>query len=157
MAWTYDSSDLVQGTASGNLNIVRLLIGDTSSADEQLMDEEINFALSEAGNNTYYAAAYCCRLLASKYARMVDTQLDGALEATYSDRIKHYNLLASQVEQMGKKASGKALGVFAGGITVSGVSAVNADTDRVKPAFRVGQFDNVEAGEQYIPDEPNGV
>ena len=29
--------------------------------------------------------------------------------------------------------------------------------DRVKPSFGVSQFDNVEAGGQYLPDEPNGI
>jgi hypothetical protein len=88
---------------------------------------------------------------------MVDTQLDGALQASYSDRAKQYQQLAVQVENQGKKTSGKSLGVFAGGISNADMAVANEDPDRVKPAFSINQFDNVEAGDGYIPDEPNGV
>ena len=139
MAWTYDAANLDTATQAGRLNVVRLLIGDVIEADPQLQNEEINFSLSETGNH-YSAAAYCCRLLASKYSRMVNTQLDGALEAEYSDRIKNYNLLALQMEAFSKKYGGKGLGISAGGIKISDVDLANKDTDRVKPAFNSGQF-----------------
>jgi hypothetical protein len=120
-------------------------------------DEEILFALSQANNNIYYAAAWVCRTVAAKFSRMVDTTLDGALSAKYSTRSKQYQQLAAQVEAQGKKTSGKSLGVFGGGYSSSSMQVANEDPDRVKPAFGIDQFDNVEAGEQYIPDEPNGV
>ena len=152
MAWTYDATNLTNTTASGRLYSVRLLVGDTNSGDPQLQDEEITFSLGQNGDNIYNAAAFCCRLLASKYSRLVDTQLDGALQASYSDRMKHYNLLYTQISDLAKKVSGKALGVSAGGISVAAVEVVNADTDRVQPEFEVDQFDNPGAGKQYIPD-----
>jgi hypothetical protein len=120
-------------------------------------DEEILFAISQANNNIYYAAAWVCRTVAAKFSRMVDTTLDGALSAKYSTRSKQYQQLAAQVEAQGKKTSGKSLGVFGGGYSSSAMQVANEDPDRVKPAFGIDQFDNVEAGEQYIPDEPNGV
>jgi hypothetical protein len=66
--------------------------------------------------------------------------------------MKHYNLLYTQISDLAKKVSGKALGVSAGGISVAAVEVVNADTDRVQPEFEVDQFDNPGAGKQYIPD-----
>jgi hypothetical protein len=157
MAWSYDASDLNTTTASGRLNTVRLLIGDTDTTDQLMQNEEINFALSQVGNNVYMAAAWACRTVAAKFSRLVDTQLDGALSAKYSDKAKQYNLLAVQIEAQGKKVSGKALGVSAGGISLADMGVADADTDRVKPAFNINQFDNVEAGSGYIPDEPYGV
>ena len=151
MSWTYDAEDLDSATAGGRLNIVRLLIGDVNTNDQQLQDEEINFSLLEAGGY-YNAAAYCCRLLASKYARMVNTQLDGALEAEYSDRIRNYNLLALQMQEFAKRYGGKGLGVSAGGIRLSEVELANQDGDRVKPRFNSGQFLNPYAGKPYIAD-----
>jgi hypothetical protein len=142
MAYSYDASDLNTTTNSGRLNSTRLLVGDTDSSDQQLQNEEITFALAQNGNNVYLASAYCCRLLASKYARLVDTQLDGALEAKYSDRVKHYNLLYTQLIDLSKKVGGKGLGLYAGGISVIDVESAEANPDRVKPAFKVGQFDN---------------
>lgn len=157
MAWSYNATNLTTTTASGRLNSVRLLVGDTDTTDQLVQDEEITFALGQTGDNIYYAAAWVCRTIAAKFSRMVDTQLDGALQANYSDRAKQYQQLAVQVENQGKKTSGKSLGVFAGGISNNDMSVANQDEDRVKPAFAINQFDNVEAGETYIPDEPNGV
>lgn len=157
MTWSYSPSDLNTTTASGRLNTVRLLVGDTDTSDQLVQDEEITFALSQANNNVYYAAAWICRTIAAKFSRMVDTQLDGALQANYSDRSKQYQQLAAQIENQGKKTSGKSLGVFGGGYSISDMGVVNSDTDRVKPAFSIDQFDNTEAGEQFIPDEPNGI
>lgn len=157
MSWSYSPSDLNTTTASGRLNTVRLLVGDTDSADPLSQNEEVLFALSQTGNNVYYAAVWICRTIAAKFSRMVTTTLDGALSANYSDKAKQYNQLAVQIEAQGKKTSGKALGVSAGGISVSAMDLANATTDRVAPAFGVNQFDNVEAGDGYIPEEPNGI
>lgn len=126
MAWTYSFTDLDTTTASGRLNSIRLLIGDTDTTDQQVQDEEITFAYGQTGN-VYAAAVFLCSIIASKYARLVDTQLDGALEAKYSDRIKHYTQLARTIEAMAKKASGKSLGLSAGGIPNT-------------PAFTPGMF-----------------
>jgi hypothetical protein len=157
LSWSYSASDLNTTTASGRLNTVRLLVGDTDDADQLTQNEEILFALTQNGNNVYTAASWICRTIAAKYSRLVDTQLDGVLETKYSDRAKQYNQLAIQIEAQGKKTSGKALGVSGGGISVAAMEVANSDPDRVKPAFSVRQFDNTEAGEQYLPDEPNGV
>lgn len=157
MSWSYSPSDLNTTTASGRLNSVRLLVGDTDSSDQLVQNEEIVFALGQANNNVYYAAAWVCRTVAAKFSRMVDTQLDGALSAKYGSKAKQYQQLASQIENQGKKTSGKSLGVFAGGISVADVIVAHEDPDRVKSAFKLDQFDNVEAADQYIPDEPDGL
>ena len=152
MAWSYDPTDLDTETSPGQLNVVRLLIGDNQTGDPQMQDEEITFALSQNNNSVYQSAVYCCRLLASKYARMVNTQLDGALQAEYSDRAKQYITLAVQLSEMAKKASGSGggLGVSGGGVSISDMKVVEENTDRVKPAFRVGQFEGGRAS--YIPE-----
>lgn len=157
MAWSYDPTDLNTTTATGRRNSVRLLVGDTDTTDQLVQNEEIVFGLAQANDNIYYAAAWVCRTISAKFGRMVDTTLDGALSANYSTRVKQYQQLASQIEAQGKKTSGKSLGAFGGGISSTDMYLANSDPDRVKPAFSVTQFDNVEAGDGYIPDEPNGV
>lgn len=141
MAWSYDPSNLSTTTDAGRLNIVRLLIGDTITADQQMQDAEITFSLAQNGDSTYMAASWACRTLASKFARMVTTQLDGALSANYSDLMAHYQQLADTLEYQGK-TSGAALGVLAGGITKTSVEAARADTNRIENAFRMDQFKN---------------
>lgn len=157
MSWSYSATDLNTTTSAGRINTVRLLVGDTDTTDQLVQNEEITFALSQTGDNVYYAAVWTCRAIAAKFSRMVTTTLDGSLSANYSDKAKQYNQLAVQIESQGKKTSGKALGVSAGGISVAAMGVANSDSDRVKPSFSVNQFDNVEAGDQYLPEEPNGV
>ena len=51
MAWSYDPTDLNTTTASGRLNTVRLLVGDTDTTDQQVQNEEVTFSLTESGNS----------------------------------------------------------------------------------------------------------
>jgi len=141
MSWSYDSSDLNTTTASGRLNTVRLLVGDTDTADQQVQNEEITFALGESGDNVYYAAAWAARAISSKYSRQVTTSLDGALKADYSDLAKQYRSLADSLEYQGK-TSGAAVGILAGGLTKSRVEAVRANTNRIEGSFRRDRFKN---------------
>lgn len=157
MSWSYDPNTLNTTTSAGRINTVRLLVGDTDTTDQLVQNEEITFALSQTGDSVYYAAVWVCRAIAAKFSRMVTTTLDGALSANYSDRAQQYTKLAIQIESLGKKTSGKALGVSAGGISIAAMYVADATTDRVKPAFGTTQFDNTEAGEQFLPDQPYGV
>jgi orotate phosphoribosyltransferase-like protein len=141
MAWSYDPTDLDTTTASGRLNTVRLLVGDTETLDQQVQNEEITFGLSENGNNVYYAGAWVARAISSKYSRKVTTQLDGALSADYSDLAKQYKAVADDLEYQGK-TSGAVIGVLAGGITKSGIEAVRANTNRIEGSFRRDRFKN---------------
>lgn len=141
MAWSYDPTDLDKDTASGRLNTVRLLVGDTDTNDQQAQNEEIAFALSETNNNVYYAASWVARTIASQYARKVNTEVDGALRADYSDLSKQYSTLSDKLEFQGKK-SGAVVGVLAGGITKSGINTVRTDTNRVEGSFRRDRFRN---------------
>lgn len=150
--WTYDSSDLSTTTSSGRLNAVRLLIGDVDTSDQQLQDEEITFALSENTDDAYQAAAFCCRLLASKYSRLVTTTLDGSLSANYSDRYKQYTAMAVSLLEQAKRSSGTALGVSAGGISLIEMKLVNSGTDRPS-GFEVSGFlypDYPDEGAGYV-------
>jgi hypothetical protein len=141
MAWSYNASDLDTTTASGRLNTVRLLLGDTDTNDQQVQNEEVTFALAQANDNVYFAAAWLARTVAAQYARKVNTSLDGALSADYSDLQKQYLGMAETLEYQGKK-SGAVLGVVAGGITKSGITTVRENTNRVEGSFRRDRFRN---------------
>jgi hypothetical protein len=153
MAWSYEETDLRTTTASGRLNTVRLLLGDTDSNDQQVQNEEIAFALAQNNNNVYYAGAWCARIVAAKYSRKVTTSIDNAISADYSDLAKQYNKLAESLEYQGKK-SGAVVGIKAGGITKSGIDAIRANTNRITPSFRRDRFRNPPSysGEDYGSD-----
>jgi len=142
MAWTYDASDLDTTTASGRLNTVRLLVGDTDTLDQQKQDEEVVFALSESSDNVYTAAGWICRAIAAKYSRLVNSEMDGSLRAEYSSLSKQYVTLSQGLEYQGKVTSGSSLGLAAGGLTKSDVTSVRSNTDRVEGAFRRDRFRN---------------
>lgn len=141
MAWSYDPTDLTTDTVSGRLNSVRFLIGDNDTNDQQLQDEEIQFALAQSGDNIYSAGAWSSRALANKFARLVNIDLDGQLAAEYSDLTSQYLQLADSLEYQAKKVSG-ALGMVAGGISKTDMRLARQAPDRVKPSFRRNQFDN---------------
>ena len=141
MAWSYDPTDLDNTTASGRLNIVRLLVGDTDTVDQQVQNEEITFGLSENGDNIYLSASWIARAISSKYSRQVTTSLDGALSADYSDLAKQYQTLADQLEYQGK-TNGASVGILAGGITKTQVEGVRANTNRIEGSFRRDRFKN---------------
>ena len=141
MAWSYDPTDLDTSTSSGRLNSVRLLVGDTDTTDQQVQNEEITFALTETGNNIYAAASWVARTIASQYSRRVNTTLDGALSADYTDLAAQYFKLAEDLEYRGK-TNGAVLGVAAGGLTISDINAVRANTNRVDGSFRRDRFRN---------------
>jgi glycerate-2-kinase len=141
MAWSYDPTDLDNTTASGRLNIVRLLVGDTDTVDQQVQNEEITFGLSENGNNIYLSASWIARAISSKYSRLVTTSLSGALSSDYSDLAKQYQTLADQLEYQGK-TNGASVGILAGGITKTQVEGVRANTNRIEGSFRRDRFKN---------------
>ena len=152
MAWTYDETDLDKTTSSGRLNVVRLLIGDTDTNDQLVENEEIVFALSESNNNVYFAGSWAAATIAAQFSRKVNTKLDGALSADYSNLAKQYKTLSADLREQGQKYSMTSASVRAGGISNTVIDANRALRDRPSAAFAKGQFDNPPADTQYIQD-----
>lgn len=148
MAWTYDATDLDTTTASGRLNVVRFLIGDTDSTDEKVQDEEITFALAQNSDNVYNAGAWLCYSLAAKYAGMASVELDGQLAVQYSDLYANYSALTKSLEAQSKKY-GSNLGIAAGGISATEVETVRSNSDRLSPSFRRDRFTNPQNTDEY--------
>jgi hypothetical protein len=140
MAWSYDPTNLDTSTAEGRKNTVRLLIGDTETADQQLQDEEINHALEVNNTDVYNAAVWCARTIAAKYARRVSTEIDGALRADYSDLKSHYEQLATTIDKTKKKLY-PTLGSYFGGVTVAQKEQLLESDTRTQPSFYTGQWD----------------
>jgi len=154
MSWSYDEDNLNTTTASGRLNVVRLLVGDTNVSDTQVQDQEIAFALTQTNNSTYYAAGWIARAISGKYARQVTIDLDDQLMAQYSDLAVQYSLLADRLEYQGKRTAG-ALGMIGGGISRADMENVRDNTDRNDPSFRRDQFKNPPDGSSYGYYDPN--
>lgn len=149
MSWSYDPSDLDKSTPSGRLNVVRLLVGDTDTTQQQVQDEEINFALLETNNRIYLASAWVANSIASSYARQVDSEIDDTLFAKFSQLHQHYRTLSENLSRDAVRFGDSTFGVKAGGIKVTEVDTARQDTNRVQPKFADGEFRNPEG---YIRD-----
>lgn len=135
MTWTYANNP-----SGSTRDMVRFLIGDTDNTDQQLSDEEISALLSTFGT-ARSAAEHAARALAAKFTRLVSKSV-GDLSIQYQQRAAAYRELAADL-----KASHATAGVtlFAGGISKADRETRDADTDRVKPRFDRGKFDNAGA------------
>lgn len=147
MTWTYDSAPGTT-TAAGQRDAVRLLVGDTLSSDPQVTDEEIAFALLEAGDNVYGAGSWIAQAIAGKYARRVSMSADGVSQQ-FSQRQKHYADLADSLR---KRAVEGVVGaapaaIFAGG-TERGLT-----TDAPEVLFHVGMHDDPDADHVATTDD----
>lgn len=152
MAWSYNETDISTSSASGRLNAVRLLVGDTNEDDQLIKDEEITFALAQSNDNIYYSAAWCATTISAQFARRVNTSLDGALSADYSNLSKQFKALSLDLREQGQKYSMSSASIRAGGISNAAVDAAQALTDRPSASFSKGQFDNPPNSSQYIQD-----
>jgi len=153
LSWSYDSTNLNTTDASGRMNAVRLLTGDTDTNDQQADNEEILFALTQVNNNVYLAGAWIARSLGGKYSRQVNLNLDDQISAEYGELSRHYYQLADQLEYQGKRSSG--ITIKAGGISRSTMEVNRNLSDRVKPLIRRDQFHNPpdESSNYYTGDE----
>jgi hypothetical protein len=137
VTWTYDPTML----ATNQVYQVRFTIGDTLSADPQLQDEEIAFALSMR-SSIYGASADCCRAISAGFARAVDGS-QGAQRTTYSSKSRAYAARAAQFDNLAVSRGGAM--PFAGGISIADKIMQECDPDRVSPQFQIGMEDN------YLP------
>ena len=125
MTWTYLG---VPGTTSADSrrDAVRYLIKDTVSTRQLVQDEELDFLLSQNGNNVWRSAADACEQLSAREAKsksVGDLSLSGMGES-YCELAARYRMRANSL-----------VSPFAGGITISDKDIRAQDTDRVQPAF----------------------
>ena len=137
MTWTY-----TPGGATDQDDI-RSALGDTESSaptSERLEDEEIARFLTLYGSAPAATVA-AAKALMAKLSRRATEKSVGGLQLVYAQRIEGLQYL---IGQLTTAASGLAM-PYCGGISQGTVAAVEADADRVQPAFRRGMLDNPRA------------
>lgn len=135
---------------SERINNVRFLVGDTDFESYAITNDNISFALTQAGDDVYLAAAICARAIAAKYANLVDTDFE-SVSSNYSQLQENYSKLAIKLEAQSKKYGTRGLGLpAAGGLTYSDIRANDLNDDRVQPKFKQDQFANPPVG--YDPE-----
>lgn len=132
--WSYDPANLSKNTPEGRKNIVRLIVGDTEEVDPQVQDEEILFALDANNDKIYSSALFVVGAIYSKYARLVNTELDEAIREDYSDLLDNYKKLKDNIENRAKFENG-AIRIVATGLTKQNFEDAALDPNRVRPGI----------------------
>lgn len=139
MTWTYGGDP-----ENSERDAVRLLVGDTSTDDQLVTDEEVQYALSQS-RTVPGAASLTARAIAGLFSRDVDINVSGT-SYSESQRAEHYRALASRLSRMAATASprtgAKGPVPVVSGVSRSAMETVRDDSDRVRPEFRRGMFDN---------------
>ena len=79
MVWSYSGDP-----SSSDRDALRFLIGDTDTSDQQLVNEELDYLLTEHGA-VGPAGIAACRAMIGKYARLVD-QSTGSIQHRQIER-----------------------------------------------------------------------
>lgn len=91
MAWTYSGDP-----SESDLDYVRWLVGDTTSADQLAQDEEIEAAIARFGV-LELAGAHVARGIAARFARLFD-KAAGDVRKNLSQQAKNYKAIADELE-----------------------------------------------------------
>lgn len=106
---------------------MRLLIGDTTEANPQVQDEEVDWALTQEAN-VYRAGALLCDTLSAKYGAKRDKTV-GSLSISYGAQHTNYMTLAKSLRRQAARKT-NAGPIFTG--------------DNTEPIFTRGMDDYVE-------------
>ena len=139
MSWSYsgDPSD-------STLDQVRFLVGQTSTGDDVLLeDEEITWVIGQTAN-VYYAAQQCAKTLQSRYALEADDMKVGQTSISFADRADRFAKLAVS---LGQQALFVGVSPYVGGVSVSDKETQEEDTDWVPPFAKIDGMDNT--GTEY--------
>lgn len=126
MTWTYNSSNV----GSSALATVRFLIGDTSSGNQLVSDEEIVLGTTTYSDN-YLAAAVVAEGIAGYYSRYADTTNEG-LTVAASQRASAYLRLAHNLRLQAYKGAT----IYVGGRSIDEKDDRADDSDLVQPYFK---------------------
>ena len=116
---------------------MRLRIADTSSVNTKLTDEEIT-ALTDTFGNKYLAAAAAAEQVGAQFAGKSDKTV-GKLSISQGSAGQRYFDLAKAL----RREASLFASPYAGGISADDKASEESDSDRVAPAFKVGQFEDV--------------
>jgi hypothetical protein len=133
MTWSYSGIP-----SSTPLDQVRYLIGDTDVTDQQVRDEEIEWALTQF-SNIYHVASLVLRSLQSRYARMVDCTV-GSISMSHGKKAEALKSKADEMDRLAKLNISVGIRAFVGGISYDARETLREDEDGIPPRFTNGQF-----------------
>lgn len=100
--WSYTGDP-----SARTIDKVRFLCGDTDSSNQQVMDDEIVFLLSEWNSNAYLAAAFASDAIAGKLSAKADLSRsvgDLSISTQYANQAKVYMERAASLRALSSRA-----------------------------------------------------
>lgn len=150
MLWAYDD------TLPTDKDKVRFYIADTDESRQLVSDPAID-AMISLYEDVFEASAALADGLAARFARVASITVDG-LVIKGADRAEQYRILASNLRRQSALSAGGALGVpFVGGVSITEMEGVAANTDRAPNKFNIGQDDFPGTSLPSLPFGINGL
>jgi hypothetical protein len=128
-----------------DLDAFRLELGDTDVTAQLFTDTEAQYFLGKHPGRVLLAVADACDALARRFANKVDVSIksgEDAVSRKYSSMADSYSARAKELRTREQGASAP----WHGGGSQSRKDDLLADTDRVQPRSRRGEFDSPQAG-----------
>jgi hypothetical protein len=134
--WSYTGNP-----AARAVDKVRFLCGDTDTLNQQIMDAEIDFLLSEWNNDAYISAAFACEAIAGKYSSKSDYSRsvgDLSISTQFGASAKTFLERAARLRTTAMRAAPPSPNWDANGYPVTS-------------EFSIGMGRNVGTGMMYVP------
>lgn len=132
MSWSYSGDP-----RDSELDAVRFLAADTDTENQLVQDEEILYVIG-VESTTLQRAVVVAHTASLSLAKLVDKSV-GDLKLSLSQRYKNYMDVVAKLEDRAGAAKGLP---YAGGISVADKTVKEANSDRVKPAFKIDMNKN---------------
>jgi len=134
--------------AASSRDAVRFLLRDTSTANAEFQDAEIEWLVSQ-NPNPYRAAANGARAKAAEASDSLASKTVGSLTLTYSERATRWLDIAKTLDAQANKGLGSAIHPYSGGISKSDKEAIASEDDYNEPYFYLGMMDNPGTQSEY--------
>lgn len=136
---------------AASLDLLKTLLGDTDESNRIMSDPEYEAAIV-IETELYRAAALCCKMMAARYAQIVNINVGGSIEYGARDKFNHYMDLAKQYLTEAQTGVSAAALPKVLGISKTAMEAQREETDRVQPAFRRDQHTNPPLTEEIFEE-----
>ncbi len=118
---------------------VRILIGDTDSANQILTDDQIT-TLIAMYSDTFNAAAGCADAIAALYSGGVSVSISGLIAVQQQQKAEAYRALATRLRVQALISQPMGAPIVTG-ISQSEMDSIDDDPDREPNRFKVGMSD----------------
>lgn len=128
-----------------DIELVKLLIGDTDPDTSDFTDTQYQAFLDLVGGNVYKAAVVAAQSLQFTYARLAD-EATGEVEVKWSQKARNMKDAVSQLKEDLARLAFTVPNAYLAGSKISDIRARDSNPDRNPNIFEIGQTDSEQFG-----------